>query len=178
MSDSACGRVQVSPLVKGVFLDGQQTRYPHYIIDQRTLLGSYDWVLVAVWVPRITCFLNRCPSLVSPFWRRIRMFHGTTANQSRKLVPRVSSSPPRQREKEMRDPENEFANRALIALKSLLVCTYCNFHCEVEGENSWIKGFDKNRIKITCYSVTSLTVATQQTFFYKLAIKYKMTSLQ
>ena len=40
MSGSAFGRVQVSPLVKGVFLDGQQTRYPLYIIDQRTLFGT------------------------------------------------------------------------------------------------------------------------------------------
>ena len=27
-----------------------------------------------------------------------------------------------------------------------------------------------------CYSATRLSVATQQTFFYKLAIKYKTTS--
>ena len=40
MSGSAFGRVQVSSLVKGVFPDGQQTRYPLYIIDQRTLLGT------------------------------------------------------------------------------------------------------------------------------------------
>ena len=36
MSGSASGRVQVSPLVKGVFPDGQKTRYPLYIIDGRT----------------------------------------------------------------------------------------------------------------------------------------------
>ena len=41
MSGSAFGRVQVSSLDKGVFADGQQTRYHlYYIIDQRTLLGT------------------------------------------------------------------------------------------------------------------------------------------
>ena len=41
MSGSAFGRVLVSSLVKGVFPDGQQTRYHlYYIIDQRTLLGT------------------------------------------------------------------------------------------------------------------------------------------
>ena len=41
MSGSAFGKVLVSSLVKGVFPDGQQTRYHlSYIIDQRTLLGT------------------------------------------------------------------------------------------------------------------------------------------
>ena len=41
MPGSAFGRVQVSSLVKGVFPDGQQTQYHlHYIINQRTLLGT------------------------------------------------------------------------------------------------------------------------------------------
>ena len=41
MSGSAFGRVQVSSLAKGVFPDGQQTRYHlYYIIDQRTLLRA------------------------------------------------------------------------------------------------------------------------------------------
>ena len=41
MSGSAFGRDLVSSLVKGVFPDGQQTRYHlYYIIDQRTLLGT------------------------------------------------------------------------------------------------------------------------------------------
>ena len=41
MSGSAFGRVQASSLVKGVFPDGQQTRYHlYYIINQRTLLGT------------------------------------------------------------------------------------------------------------------------------------------
>ena len=40
MSGSAFGRVQVSSLIKGFFPDGQQTRYPLYIIDQRPLLGT------------------------------------------------------------------------------------------------------------------------------------------
>ena len=41
MSGSAFGRVQVSSLAKGVFPDGQQTRYHlYYIIDQTTLLRA------------------------------------------------------------------------------------------------------------------------------------------
>ena len=44
MSGSAFGRVQVSSSVKGVFSDGQQTRYHvYYIIDQRT---GFTWNLL------------------------------------------------------------------------------------------------------------------------------------